>query len=197
MVFYFTSNVVTPPATIYMGLDKHENEDLIRWGWPEDIWFHVDDMSSAHVYLRLEKGKSINDIPLPLLQDCAQLVKANSIQGNKKNNVDVVYTEWSNLRKTAAMEVGQVSFHNPKLVKVIKVEKRLNDVVNRLNKTKVERFPSLQSEREERDRLERAEMKQVMRKEKESQKIAAAKKEEEAKLKDYSSLMNRKMQSNQ
>ncbi|KFM79988.1 Coiled-coil domain-containing protein 25, partial [Stegodyphus mimosarum] len=95
------------------------------------------------------------------------------------------------------MEVGQVSFHNPKLVKVIKVEKRLNDVVNRLNKTKVERFPCLQAEREERDRLERAEMKQVMRKEKESQKIAAAKKEEEAKLKDYSSLMTGKMQSNQ
>lgn len=34
---------------IYNFLD----EDLIRWGWPEDVWFHVDKYSSAHVYLRL------------------------------------------------------------------------------------------------------------------------------------------------
>ncbi|XP_035178547.1 coiled-coil domain-containing protein 25 isoform X2 [Oxyura jamaicensis] len=39
MVFYFTSG----------------DEDLIKYGWPEDIWFHVDKLSSAHVYLRLHK----------------------------------------------------------------------------------------------------------------------------------------------
>ena len=38
MVFYFTSNVVDPPVTLFMGEDKHENENLIRWGWPEDVW---------------------------------------------------------------------------------------------------------------------------------------------------------------
>ena len=30
------------------------DEELIRWGWPEDVWFHVDKVSSAHVYLRLK-----------------------------------------------------------------------------------------------------------------------------------------------
>lgn len=30
------------------------DEELIKWGWPEDVWFHVDEMSSAHVYLRLQ-----------------------------------------------------------------------------------------------------------------------------------------------
>ena len=29
------------------------DELLIKWGWPEDVWFHVDKLSSAHVYLRL------------------------------------------------------------------------------------------------------------------------------------------------
>jgi hypothetical protein len=38
MVFYFTSNIVDPPVTLFMGEDKHENEELIRWGWPEDVW---------------------------------------------------------------------------------------------------------------------------------------------------------------
>lgn len=31
-----------------MGKDKYENEDLIKYGHPEDCWFHVDDLSSAH-----------------------------------------------------------------------------------------------------------------------------------------------------
>lgn len=44
MVFFFTT---AEGYTIYMGSDKYENEDLIKYGIPEDIWFHVDDMSSA------------------------------------------------------------------------------------------------------------------------------------------------------
>lgn len=36
--------------------------------------------------------------------------------GNKVNNVDVVYTPWSNLKKTASMDVGQVGFHSSKMV---------------------------------------------------------------------------------
>ena len=58
MVLYFTSNVVSPPATIFMGFDKHENEELIRWGFEEDVWFHVDKVSSAHVYLRMNEGST-------------------------------------------------------------------------------------------------------------------------------------------
>lgn len=41
----------------------------------------MDKMSSAHVYLRLHKGQTIDDISEGLLEDCVQLVKANSIQG--------------------------------------------------------------------------------------------------------------------
>lgn len=32
MVLYFTSNVVDPPALIYLGKNKFENEDLIKYG---------------------------------------------------------------------------------------------------------------------------------------------------------------------
>jgi hypothetical protein len=48
------------------------------------------------------------------LEDAAQLVKANSIQGSKMNDVDVVYTMWTNLKKTDGMEVGQVGIHREK-----------------------------------------------------------------------------------
>ncbi|XP_031282411.1 coiled-coil domain-containing protein 25-like [Pistacia vera] len=143
MVFYFKARPEAGDYTIFMGLDKYENEELIKYGFPEDVWFHVDKMSSAHVYLRLHKGQTIDDISEGVLEDCAQLVKANSIQGNKVNNIDVVYTPWSNLKKTASMDVGQVGFHNSKMVRTVRVEKRINEVVNRLNKTKVERKPDL------------------------------------------------------
>lgn len=43
--------------------------------------FHVDNLSSAHVYLRLNEGDSWENIPRDLLIDCAQLTKANSIEG--------------------------------------------------------------------------------------------------------------------
>lgn len=83
MVLYFTSNVVDPPAYIYMGKDKFENEDLIKYGWEEDVWFHVDNLSSAHVYVRLREGETWENIEQSLLVDCAQLTKANSIEGKK------------------------------------------------------------------------------------------------------------------
>ena len=81
MVFYFTTH--DGEYTIYMGKDKYENEDLIKYGLPEDCWFHVDDLSSAHVYLRLKPGQTLDDIPENIVKECATLVKANSIQGCK------------------------------------------------------------------------------------------------------------------
>lgn len=53
----------------------------------------------------LLQGQTIDDIPNSVLDDACQLVKANSIMGNKMNDIDIVYTMWSNLKKTAAMEV--------------------------------------------------------------------------------------------
>ena len=60
----------------------------------------------------------------------------------------IIYTPWSNLKKDASMATGQVSFHDHKLVKKVHVATRQNTIVNRLNKTKVEKFPDLRAERE-------------------------------------------------
>ncbi|PGH17025.1 hypothetical protein AJ79_01409 [Helicocarpus griseus UAMH5409] len=152
MVYYYTSNVVSPSAFIYVGKDKVENEDLIKHGLECDVWycnFHADNLSSAHVYLRLRDGETWDNIPEDLLIDCAQLTKANSIEGNKKDNVTIIYTPWSNLHKTAGMATGQVGFHKQNLTRKIHVPTRLNPIINRLNKTRVEKFPDLRAEKEE------------------------------------------------
>ncbi|KAJ1830416.1 hypothetical protein LPJ70_006926 [Coemansia sp. RSA 2708] len=145
MVLYFSSTTVEPPALIYMGKDKFENEDLIKHGWPEDVWFHVDKLSSAHVYLRLS-NQSWTDIPAALVDDLAQLCKANSIEGNKKDNVSIIYTPWSNLFKRGDMATGQ------------------NAIVNRLNKTKREEHPDLALMRMDRDKEEARAKRNQMRK---------------------------------
>ncbi|KAF9781791.1 cytoplasmic protein [Thelephora terrestris] len=164
-----------PAVVIYAGKDKHENEDLIKFAWPQDVWFHVDKLSSAHVYLRMPDGMAWDGIPEPLLVDCAQLVKANSIEGNKKDNITVIYTPADNLKKTGDMQVGQVSFHDDKKaseeryavvvpflsvfarqVRSVYIQKRENPIVNRLNKTKVEREVDHEQERQERIKRENA-----------------------------------------
>ena len=143
MVLFFTC-LSDPNIVIYMGKDKFENEELIKYAWPDiDVWFHVADMSSAHVYLRIPDGiKSLKDIPPELVQECAQLTKANSIDGSKKDRVGVNYTWARNLKKTNGMETGAVSFHAPHNVEYIKIEKDA-DIVKKISKTKREEYPDL------------------------------------------------------
>merc|ERR1712212_338083 len=182
--------VVDPPRILFMGRDKHENEELIRWGWPEDVWFHVDKLSSAHVYLRLKEGQTLEDVPQVIIEEAAQLVKHNSIKGDKMNDIDVVYTMWENLHKTDGMEVGQVGFNVQKRVKKIRVEKRENVIINRLNKTKIEKeHVDFRTLREERDAKERAAKKKAFKAMEEQQKIEDEKRKAEAELRSYDRLM--------
>ncbi|KAL7570204.1 hypothetical protein ACA910_020632 [Epithemia clementina (nom. ined.)] len=179
MVFYFTSRC--GEFTIYMGKDKYENEDLIKYGWPEDVWFHVDDLSSAHVYLRMKPGMTLDDISDDLLLDCTSLVKANSIQGCKKSSVYVIYTRWKNLKKTNDMVDGQVSYHRPDNVKRVSVDKN-NPIVRALEKTRQELYPDLSAEQAQRLREIQQQQKQEFKrlaKEREQAKLQAIKEKEE------------------
>ena len=162
----------------------------VKWGLPEDIWFHVDKMSSAHVYLRVARGETMDDIREDELEDCAQLVKANSIVGNKENNITVVYTPWSNLKKLPRMEVGQVGFHDTKLVRKTRVEKRKNEIVNRLNKTKTESYPDLAMERDRYDKEIREEKKAKFREEERIRLEEERARAEERDARSYDHIMN-------
>merc|ERR1712046_236207 len=110
------------------GKDKFENEELLKYGFPEDIWFHVDKYSSAHVYLRLPDGTcdmsqikakeeakqklidAMESIPKKVIDEMCQLTKANSIDGCKLAQCDIVYTPYLNLKKEERMDTGQVGF---------------------------------------------------------------------------------------
>ncbi|KAK7403486.1 hypothetical protein QQX98_010765 [Neonectria punicea] len=165
MVYYFTSSVVSPPGFVYVGKDKFENEDLIKFGWEEDV--------CAHIYLRMKDGEEWDSLPEELVMDLAQLTKANSIEGNKKDNITVIYTPWSNLKKDGSMEIGQVSFKDHRKVKRVLVPQRENPIVNRLSKTKVEQKPDLKQEKDDRlKELRKREQGAIMQRRKEEAKQA-------------------------
>ncbi|KAI5950268.1 CDC39 [Candida jiufengensis] len=165
MVYYFTAKTTTTTNNelsdftldnedddntnthiIYMGKDKFENDPLIKHSNPKNIWFHVDNHSSAHLYLQLTKEQIINwksfdlfKIEENLLIQLCQLTKANSIKGNKLNNITIIYTPVENLYTDGSMDTGTVTFKNNKNVKRMNIIKRDNSIINKLNKTKIEK----------------------------------------------------------
>ncbi|KAM0806051.1 hypothetical protein BDR22DRAFT_901156 [Usnea florida] len=172
MVYYFTSNIIDPPATIYVGKDKFENEELIKYGWDCDVWyFHADKLSSAHIYLRLTPEQKWDALPRELVEECAQLTKANSIEGNKKENVTIIYTPWTNLLKTAAMATGQVGFVDQKMTKHHHIPTRHPPTLSRLQKTRLtipaSDLPQLKESYVARCRAEKREGAEKQRKEEE------------------------------
>jgi hypothetical protein len=159
MVFNFTirggpclnahSHVVLTSSDIicYVGRDKHENEYLIKYGWPGDIWFHVDSLSSAHVYFRLVSSDAahipvtsipIDNLPVDSVYDMMQIVKHNSISGSKLASTRIVYTPHSNLKKTFEMESGSVTYHDTTLCRYARCDKDRQRIKD-LEKTKTER----------------------------------------------------------
>ena len=182
MVFYFStvslpdSDPTESPWLMFMGRDKFENEELLKYAFPEDVWFHVDNLSSAHVYLRrpsMEIG--IDAIPAEVLAQCAQLVKANSIEGCKRDQVDVVYCAHSNLCKGKNFEAGAVAYRDERQNRFLRGVQKDRDLLRKLEKTKTEPFSAasvveqLRQLREDRDCEEK-------------KRTAAARKKEERRL---------------
>ncbi|VDO14183.1 unnamed protein product [Haemonchus placei] len=143
---------------------------------------------------------TIDTIPQALIDDCCQLVKANSIEGNKMHDVGIVYTMWENLKKTGDMAVGQIGFHDHKKVKRCVVAKRINEIVNRLNKTEVKEDidyrPAFNSdnlitmrdtteEREQRDMAERRQQRKLEQEKKAREQKEAEEREAARRQRNY------------
>ncbi|KAM3123928.1 hypothetical protein CJJ07_005125 [Candidozyma auris] len=209
MVYFFKAKVQTEvddfaltdedsKYVIYMGRDKVENDILLKKSHPKNIWFHVDKHSSAHLYVQLsveQQAQKFEDLKLEddLLTQIGQLTKANSIKANKINNISIVYTPVDNLRSDGSMDIGTVTFINPKKVKRIHVAKKENPILNKLNKTKTE--VSTEQFSKEQDELIKnwKRQKKDLERQMEQEKLELAKRfEEEKKTKEdpYASLFS-------
>lgn len=205
MPIFFTCS--DPKYVVYMGKDKFENEELLKYGFPEDIWFHVDKYSSAHIYLRLPSGAvdlsqitdkaqakqklqdAIDSVPQQIIDEMCQLTKNNSIEGCKLAECDIVYTPFLNLQKAERMNTGQVGFKDESFRIVLKNIPKDKEAVKIIEKTRDERTDvDLRAEREQRDAEERARRKTFLAEAKAKEKEETKKNLEDKALKSYDTL---------
>lgn len=96
-------------ATIKVGQNAKENDELFSTADQDDIWFHLDKGASSHVYLSFipgKMGKSMEKKVLKgLLHECALLVKQHS-KCNMKAKVN--YIEKRHLSKEKWCKAGEV-----------------------------------------------------------------------------------------
>ncbi len=116
----FTDNAASTTYTLHYGRNAAENWELYDSAEADDLWFHLDDCPSAHVYLQVSK----EDPSEAALQYAARLVlqrtpKVN--QGNPKiKKVNVIYCSRSNLKK--GKSAGEILILQPKQLSSISVE---------------------------------------------------------------------------
>ncbi|CAI4048391.1 hypothetical protein SKDZ_13G2580 [Saccharomyces kudriavzevii ZP591] len=150
MVYFYESKPTEYSIShqIVTGKDKFENDLLIKWSYKElnYVWFHADKFSSGHIYLKLHSNeKTIDDVPQEVINDCLQLCKSESIQGNKMPQCTILITPWHNLRKNKYMEPGEVSFKSLRQCRKMECGGRDNKILNRLAKTRVELFDNVEA----------------------------------------------------
>lgn len=212
MVLYYTC--CDPRYIVFRGKNQFENDELLKYGFPEDLWFHVDGLSSAHIYLRLPSGSvdimhvrdkavaqqclrdALTSVPEEVIQEMCQLTKANSIEGCKASEVSIVYTPFLNLRKEDSMKAGQVGFKEESFRILVHHVERDRDIVKRLEKSEVERKVDLAEEKAGRDREERARRRKIVDAERAAQKQADKEYALKKELESYTSLQHLEKSSN-
>lgn len=96
---------------IFIGRNKQENWDIIDKSNQTDIWFHVANAPSSHIFLKTEEP--IKKIPKQVITRCACLCKSYSSSASVKK-CEIVYTTISNIQK--GEHVGEVIAQNTKKV---------------------------------------------------------------------------------
>ncbi len=100
---------------IYLGTTAKDNWDifdLLYEDFPDDIWFHLDGLSSPYVVLH-----ECNDVTRDMIDYCALLCKSKSKHKDQKK-LDIIYTPLSNLNR--GKMTGSVNIISVESVKKIK-----------------------------------------------------------------------------
>jgi predicted ribosome quality control (RQC) complex YloA/Tae2 family protein len=101
---------------IIVGRNAKENWNLIDNSEKEDLWFHIDDKPSCHVFIK--KSLNCNIIPMSIIIRGAQLCKEYSKYKNDKK-IKIIYTKINNIKKSK--EIGSVIILNNKKLEIITI----------------------------------------------------------------------------
>ena len=82
---------------IQIGQNAKENDQLVKKANQNDLWFHLQGMSSPHVILKASKGF---EPPPSLIYLAAAQVKFHSKMKNNRSNVKVNYLQAKYVKRT-------------------------------------------------------------------------------------------------
>ena len=89
--------------TILCGKSAKSNNDLLDNASPDDVWFHVADAPSGHVFLVNPECNPVSKLPRQVITRCACICKATTKTSKKCR---VIYAPRKNVAKTDVL--GQV-----------------------------------------------------------------------------------------
>lgn len=98
---------------IYLGENSRDNWDIIDISSQNDMWFHLDNVPSPHVILKITNNKK--KINKQTIIYCCSLCKENSKYCNHKK-ITAIYTEIKNISK--GKEIGSVFTKKIKKIKI-------------------------------------------------------------------------------
>jgi len=85
--------------TFYIGENQNENFDVIDLGNPDDLWFHVNKMSSCQVVAILPEDIEKKDLRY-IIKIGAMLCKSNTNKLKSLNNTEIIYAKIKHVVKT-------------------------------------------------------------------------------------------------
>lgn len=98
---------------VLVGRNNSENDWLtMKFASKTDVWMHTKDIPGSHVIVRLEDGRSINDLPAELIYEAASIAAYHS-KASGSDNVPVDYVPVRYVKKPNGSKPGMVIFtHN-------------------------------------------------------------------------------------
>ena len=101
--------------SFYIGQNANDNFFILDNSKPNDLWFHLKDISSCHVIASIpEEFKLSKKVIQKIINTGALLCKSNTSKTKSMKNVEVLYTLVKDVQKTKI--IGSVIAENTKVV---------------------------------------------------------------------------------
>ncbi|MBX6351636.1 MAG: DUF814 domain-containing protein, partial [Clostridia bacterium] len=105
--------------TLLVGRNSRQNEWLsLRYGRPDDWWFHVKDAAGTHVLARVPDGWPAGEPPPEATLRQAALLAAYFSEARSGSNVPVDYTRCRYVRRLRGAGRGRVSYDHHRTTSV-------------------------------------------------------------------------------
>ena len=103
-------------AEYYLGENAQDNFDIIDQSEPDDIWFHMSNISSCHVIVKIPLNKKLDKKQIhKIIVQGAEICKQHSKLKSQKG-AEITYTKIKNITKTDI--VGKVELSEHKTIRL-------------------------------------------------------------------------------